>query len=251
MLGHVVRRYLEACGHEVLTCAERFAGGDAAAAFVEAINRLEVQWCVNCIGARPGPGIPPDCLDLVNHQLVSACSEHLRSECGLVHASSDGVFSPLSGRCCWDQEPDAMDVYGNSKRLAEASLRRENDFVIRCSIVGPELGTSRSLMGWLMAQSGEVEGYANQSWNGVTSLEWAKYCNAILRGESESQGRVVQPASLPVVSKYELLRLMVECWGLDLVVRPVTASVVIDRCLVPNVPAISIRALLTKLKSWY
>lgn len=247
MLGHTLCRYLAEAGHEVVTLEERFDGESQA--FVNRINDLGVQWCVNCIGLRQSPEVSPALLDAVNHRLPAACSQNLRPNCGFVHASSDAVFSPLSGRCLWNKPPNAGDAYGRSKRLAEKALQRENDFIIRCSIIGPELGTQRGLHAWLGAQTGEVPGYANHLWNGLTSLEWAKCCDSILRGTCKT-GRIVQPASAPI-SKCELLRSMANCWGWNVSVIPVKANNPVNRHLVPNVPTASIPTLLAELKEWY
>lgn len=249
MLGHTLCRYLAEVGREVLTLEERFDGESPA--FVNRINDLGVQWCVNCIGLRPSSQTSPALLDAVNHRLPAACSQNLRPNCGFVHASSDAVFSRLSGRCLWNKPPDADDAYGVSKGLAEESLQRKNDFIIRCSIVGPEQGTRRGLHAWLSAQTGKVPGYANQIWNGLTSLEWAKCCDSILRGTCKTEGRIIQPAFAPAVSKGELLREMANCWGWPVSVIPAEANNPVTRYLVPNVPTANIQTLLAELKEWH
>lgn len=249
MLGHTLCRYLAEAGHEVLTLKDRFDG--KAEAFVNRINDLGVQWCVNCIGLRQSPQTSPTLLDAVNHRLPAACSQNLLPNCGLIHASSDAVFSPLSGQCLWNKPPNAADAYGTSKRLAEESLQRENDFIIRCSIIGPEQKTQRGLLSWLSAQTGKVSGYTNHLWNGLTSLEWAKCCDSILRGTCKTKQRIIQPAFTPAVSKSQLLQAMANCWGWNVSVIPVKAKNPINRHLVPNVPTSAIQTLLAELKDWY
>ena len=249
MLGHAVCRYLAEVGHEVLTIKERFNGETQA--FVNRINDLNAQWCVNCIGLRPSPQTSPTLLDAVNHRLPAACSQNLRSNCGFVHASSDAVFSRLSGQCLWNKPPNAEDAYGVSKRLAEKALQRKNDFIIRCSIVGPEQKTQRGLHAWLSAQTGKVPGYTNHLWNGLTTLEWAKCCDSILRGTCKTKQRIIQPAFIPAISKSQLLQAMANCWGWNVSVNPVEADHTVSRYLVPNVPTANIRALLAELRDWY
>lgn len=249
MLGHTLCRYLAEVGHEVLTLEDRLDGESQA--FVNRINALSVQWCVNCIGLRQSSKVSPALLDAVNHRLPAACSQNLRSHCGFIHASSDGVFSRLSGGCLWNKPPNAKDAYGVSKALAEKSLQRKNDFIIRCSIIGPEQGTQRGLHAWLSAQTGEVPGYANHLWNGLTSLEWAKCCDSVLRGTCKTKQQIIQPAFMPAISKRELLQAMADCWGWNVSVIPVEAKNHINRHLVPNVPTANIQTLLTELKEWY
>ena len=212
MLGHVVFRYLSEMGHKALTVEDRFIGPERGEEFVAQINRQDPDWCINCIGVRSGSGVPPAQVDAVNHLLPSFCSQYLNENCGFVHASSDAVFSSQAGECSWERKMDPTDLYGQSKRDGELALLRENDLVIRCSIIGPEQGSPRSLMGWLFDQRETVSGFSNQWWNGVTTLEWAKECVALLT-EEDRKDRVLQLASEPIVSKGELLRLIVECWN--------------------------------------
>lgn len=250
MLGHVVLRYLIEAGYEVLTINDRFAEMERSREFVAQINDLAPDWCINCIGIRSGPGVSPDWVDAVNHLLPAACSQYLNPDCGLIHASSDAVFSPSAGDCAWDREMDAADVYGKSKRDAEGALRRANDIVIRCSIVGPEQSPPKSLLGWLCQQEGVVRGFSNQWWNGVTTLEWAKECECRM-ADAQREDRCLQLASEPVVSKGELLRMIVDQWGLSCELRIEEGPAVVRRPLVPNRKPRSIRRLLAELHAWY
>lgn len=250
MLGHVVCRYLAEVGHEVLTLKERFDGESLT--FVNRINALNPQWCVNCISLmRPSPQTSPTLLDAVNHRLPATCSQHLNPNCGLIHPSTDCVFSPLSGPCHWNKLPNAADAYGTSKRLAEKALQRENDFIIRCSIIGPEQKTRRNLHAWLSAQTGKVPGYTNHIWNGLTTLEWAKCCDSILRGTCKTKQRIIQPASSPAISKFQLLQAMANCWEWNISIIPVETNNPVNRYLIPNLPTANIHTLLTELKNWY
>ncbi len=250
MLGHAVCRYLAEAGHEVRTLKERFDG--KAQAFVNRINDLNPQWCVNCIGLiRPSPQTSPTLLDAVNHRLPAACSQHLNPNCGLIHPSTDCVFSPLSGPCLWNKPPNAADAYGTSKRLAEKALQRKNDFIIRCSIIGPEQKTQKNLHAWLSAQTGKVPGYTNYLWNGLTTLEWAKCCDSILRGTCKTKQRIIQPAFTPAISKSQLLQAMANCWEWNVSIIPIKTNNPVNRYLIPNLPTANIQTLLAELKDWY
>ena len=253
MLGHVVTRFLREAGCHVVTIENRFGVGsaDEGGEWLDAVVGAAADWYVNCIGVRPGGGVSERQLDRVNHQLPSLCSRYLPEGSGFIHASSDGVFSPLSGPCAWDRPRDAVDPYGRSKTRAEMSLGRDNDFIIRCSIVGPERSTSRSLLAWLAQQSGPVDGFTNQSWNGITTLAWAKICSEIIQGNQLGEGRILQPASTPTVSKGELLALLTEIWGLSTAVNLVEGAVEVTRFLLPNLPSVPLRDQLAELRLWY
>ena len=251
MLGHVVVRYLTGQGYTVQTVSGRFADAGSNVEFFAEIRRANPVWCVNCIGLRPSPSVPVSELDAVNHRLPEGLSQNLDPGCGLIHASSDAVFASDAGRCTWDSPRTATDPYGASKLEAEASLRRANDWIIRCSIIGPEQGSPKSLFGWFMVQQGVVNGYRNVSWNGITTLQWAKECHAIMRGVDPSGIRVIQPACLPVLSKAKVLDLIRELWGLEVSIERVDALMPTTRWLEPNRPAMVLREQLAELKKWY
>ena len=45
---------------------------------------------------------------------------------------------------------------------------------IRTSVVGPQLKDGSELFHWFMKQNGEIFGYKNAYWSGITTLELAK-----------------------------------------------------------------------------
>ena len=250
MLGHVVARYFGEQGYDVVTVNDRYQGLAEAGPFLDQIVRLKPNWCVNCIGVRPGSSVSDVWLDDVNHLLPAICSRELPEGCGLIHASSDAVFSPDSGLHRWNDAPDATDVYGSSKRAAEEALTRANDVLIRCSIIGPEVGEPRSLLGWLETQTESVNGFKNQIWNGVTTLQWAKECAAIVDAPVLGE-RIIQPAIEPAVTKGELLEQMAQVWGLSCRIRQIEGPETVNRPLVPNRPAYSLPVLLAEMRAWY
>ena len=93
-----------------------------------------------------------------------------------MHASSDGVFRPDVGDRNAVEPGDATDDYGASKCAGERAVLDAGGLVIRCSIVGPEVLEPQSLLGWLLRQEGEIRGFTNHLWNGITTLEWARVC---------------------------------------------------------------------------
>lgn len=252
MLGHVVARYLGELGYEVLTRDERFRDERELNDYVEACCAAGADWWVNCIGVRRPQVASLAELEQINHHLPALCSKRLPRASGFIHASTDGVFLPDAGACDWDRPTDAKDPYGRSKRRAEASLTREQDWVIRTSIVGPELGgPPRSLLGWLMQAPSPVKGFRNQSWNGTTTLQWAKECARVMEGRVDVKGRVVQLSTHPVISKGELLRLLAQAWQLPCEVSLVDAEDSVNRYLVGNVRPSQLSELLAEMKAWY
>ena len=129
-----------------------------------------------------------------NGELPAALSRSLPESCGLIHPSTDGVFSASGAHRAFDETPDASDAYGKSKQRAESALSRPNDMVIRCSIIGLDPpGKSRSLLSWFLNAEGAIEGYSNQMWNGITSLQWARIADGIIDGRRLESPRPIQP----------------------------------------------------------
>ena len=234
MLGHKVAWHLGRIGHEVVRVQTRFEAASTKA-FLNEIHASQPDWCVNCIGTRPGPGTSSKQLFEINSELPEALVHSLPPEVGLVQASTDGVFRPECANRLADETPDATDEYGLSKIRAEKAVLEAKRHVIRCSIIGQELRTHRSLLSWFLAQRCEVTGYTNHLWNGITTLEWAKVCAQVIAHTIPAETRVIQPGITPPISKYDLLRQIAETWGHTILIRPAEASNPVLRSLVPNV----------------
>lgn len=244
MLGHVVARYLEEQGVRVERLAARFAPGQGLE-FVEAVAAAEVSAVVNCIGLARGPA--PELLR-VNAFLPQLLAARLGGRL-LVQPSTDGVFSGAEGPSAVSKRPDAVDPYGLSKRLGEACAALGPTLLLRTSLVGPELGAPRSLLGWLRAQAGTVRGFTDQLWNGVTTLSWAKACHRALKGATPPG--LVHLGTEEGVTKHELLALLAEVFELDVRIEGQASGRPLDRRLVPTETAAPLREQLVELRRWY
>jgi dTDP-4-dehydrorhamnose reductase len=244
MLGHVVVRYLGERGFVVATTEARFSHSDPTP-FAEALASLTFDDIANCVGRKRGS----------EEELFEANAELprwlvTRYQTGLlVHASSDGVFSGRQGPYALEATPDAEDPYGRSKRAAEAALRGRRAVVLRCSIVGPELGRATSLLSWLITQAESVTGYTDHLWNGITTLAWAKLCAAAL--ERRLSPGLHQPACTTAVSKAELLTAVAKQFAATVSIDLSTSGHRVDRRLVPTFDAGPIEEQLRELADWY
>jgi dTDP-4-dehydrorhamnose reductase len=251
MLGTAVARFLKESGHRVQTIANRFSSC-AADEFIDAVQAGTPDWCVNCIGIAPRQELKLELLTDTNSELPAALSRELPTECGLIHASTDGVFRPdRADRRC-DEPTDATDNYGLSKRRAEDALSRPNDFIIRSSLVGIDPpGRPDNLLSWFLGASGDdVSGFANQMWNGITTLQWARFAAELIERRASPPGRILQPAVLPPVSKFDLLNLFGEVWEHPRAVNAAEAPASVTRTLKPNIETPPLREQLLRLKSW-
>jgi dTDP-4-dehydrorhamnose reductase len=175
----------------------------------------------------------------------------MRSDQRLIHASSDCVFSGRRGHYSIADERDADDIYGLSKALGEAAAQSGRCWVIRTSIIGPELRNGWGLMGWFLRQSGEVNGYTNHLWNGITTLEWAGIAWELMTGQLGTEGQLIQAGTWPPMSKCEVLRLIGNAWGLAVKVRPAEAQDAVDRTLLPTLKRPDLEHQLSKMRAWY
>lgn len=154
--------------------------------------------------------------------------------CRVIQIATDCVFSGRDG--CYDEraDHDALDVYGKTKSLGEAYSN--NLTILRCSIIGPELRSHRSLLSWFLdqPQHAVVDGYTNHLWNGITTLHFAKMCRAIIHGTA-TPPRMQHVVPGDDVTKADLLRLFALHYERgDLIIRDTIAAIAVDRRLRTN-----------------
>lgn len=277
MLGHVVSRYLKEIGHEVLTTDERYDYvSKSDERFFDDISRIDPNIIINCIG------LIKQKVDNYNNnncrllELNSVLPLHLCTKFPntvIIHPSTDCIFSglekvngferiPNKGRYYIDDIPDPTDMYGISKALGEIISKYPLAYIIRCSIIGPELDTKYGLLEWFLSQDGTAHGYTNHKWNGITTLEWAKYASEMLLkiiGEKNKEDRlcskIVQPCSSSVHSKAEILHMISDIWKKDIKIIDIPSDTAIDRSLISNISIVwkrnSLYDQLQELYNWY
>jgi dTDP-4-dehydrorhamnose reductase len=112
------------------------------------------------------------------HQLGAAAREH---GARTIHISTDAVFSRRSDEALFENSAcDSADVYGKTKSLGEVIA---DDFLtFRASIVGPDPVHGRGLWEWFRSQpnGATLNGFVNQIWTGVTTLQFARLCRRII-----------------------------------------------------------------------
>jgi dTDP-4-dehydrorhamnose reductase len=250
MLGHVVARHLAQQGCEVVTTPLRYVA-QARDPLVEAVRESECSWVVNAIGRIKQKTDNPADMYLANSLLPIHLGLRLHSGQRLIQAGTDCIFSGKKGNYSIDSQQDAEDVYGLSKSIGEKVVQAGRCWVIRTSIIGPELAGGSGLMGWFLRQSGQVNGYTNHLWNGVTSLDWAKISWELMSNQLKTTGPIIQAGFSPPLSKYDILKLIARIWNRPVEVRAVETAEAIDRTLVPEVVRPELSQQLLELKAWY
>ena len=195
------------------------------------------DWVINAIGITK-PLIHDDNAFEVDRALrINALLPHRLAERAEANGSrvlqiaTDCVYSGQQGFYVESDDHDALDVYGKTKSLGEAYY--SNLHHLRCSIIGPEPKDHKFLLEWFLGQppDGQVNGFTNHRWNGVTTLHFAKLCGGIITKDlTLSHLQHIVPDEL--VTKYQLLQAFAESYGRsDVTISPMEAKVVIDRTL--------------------
>ncbi|ANX12079.1 NAD(P)-dependent oxidoreductase [Fictibacillus arsenicus] len=120
----------------------------------------------------------------------------------LIAISTDCLFSGSKGNYTETSIPDGTSIYARTKTLGEVTTGRH--LTLRTSIVGPEQKNGIGLFQWFMKQKGDIKGYTNVFWNGVTTLELSKAIAASIEQDLIGLYQLTAPK---IISKYELLKL--------------------------------------------
>jgi dTDP-4-dehydrorhamnose reductase len=163
---------------------------------------------------------------LLPHRLARLCE---LVDARLVHISTDCVFSGRKGNYLETDEADAQDLYGRSKLIGEVDY--PHAVTLRTSIIGHELNSAHGLIGWFLAQQGNVKGYTRAIFSGLPTFELARVIRDLVLPRAELHG-LYHVASHPI-SKYDLLQMVNHEYGKGLNIEP-DDHLKIDRSLNAN-----------------
>lgn len=201
MVGHVIKTYFAEQHHDVVIFDDitDFSGLEKiiAQGFFDAV--------INCSAiinqdAEADKAEAVKVNALLPHFLESVTND---TNTVVVHRSTDCIFSGDKGNYTLADWPDATSFYARSKALGE--LINDKDITIRTSLIGPETDNNGTgLFNWFYHQSGEVNGFVNAIWTGLTTIEFAKEIEWLL--VNKKHGLLQLVPEYPI-SKYELLLL--------------------------------------------
>jgi len=230
MLGAYVTKYFSNIGYDVVPVSRKdidIVKVTDKMLMVSAINKGDVV--INCSGLiKQRLGTTEYEFIKVNtmfpHMLAKVCED---KRAKLIHVSTDCCFSGAKGNYDENDLHDAIDIYGRSKSLGEPS----NATVIRTSIIGEENSNFLSLLEWVKQNNNKkILGYTNHFWNGITCLQFAKICKFIIDNNVYWKG-VQHIMSPTIVSKYELINLIIKVYNLNITVTPHVCKDFCDRSL--------------------
>lgn len=174
--------------------------------------RVKPDVVINCVGLikqladanDPLQAIPIN--SLLPHRLARLCDI---AGARLIHVSTDCVFSGSKGNYLESDASDAKDLYGRSKFLGEVDY--PHCITLRTSIIGHELNSAKSLVGWFLAQQGTVKGYTKAIFSGLPTIELAHVIRDVVLPQPALHG-LYHVAAEPI-NKFDLLTLVAQAYG--------------------------------------
>lgn len=240
VVGHVVATYFKEAGHEVIYGIDSNIENSIPFGVDEYHDANHLRSVIE--ENRPDAII--NCTAIVNQAAeddkagaayLNAYLPHLLESLTIgtntivVHRSTDCIFSGAKGQYTLEDIPDGKSFYARTKAVGE--LNNDKDITIRVSLIGPAQDEDDgSLLNWFLRQQGEVKGFANAIWTGLTTLEYAKAIESLLQQKAHG---VFQAAPKDAVSKYELLKLFEKYFPGDRSIIKVDNNRV-DKSLVPD-----------------
>lgn len=199
---------------------------------------LNADLVINCAGARPENSSAARLIHsnaLGPHKLAEAF------RCPIIHISTDCVFAgDRTYNYFVGEKPDPTTMYGRSKLLGEVDASHVTN--IRTSFIGYQHGFFR----WVLDSRGkEIEGWTNAIWSGSTVQEVAKHIVAM---RNNPPGGIQHLSTIGNISKYDLMRFLIDTLDLNVTIRPVTMPM-IWRGLRPTIRMTHVKDLVDDINS--
>ena len=202
------------------------------------INEVNPDFLINCIGIIK-PEINEDNKESIEKAInintyfplkISQLAKNKNFK--YIQIGTDCVFSGGVGDYLEDASQDANDIYGKTKIGGETE--HADKYILRGSIVGPESGDGKSLLNWFLSQSSnKVNGFSDHMWNGITTLNFAKIVDGMIKNNNFNfHTQHVVPKD--EVSKYDLLIYFKKYFEVDVIIEKSNSSNSVNRSLKTN-----------------
>jgi len=170
------------------------------------IKEIKPDYIINCIGVLIKGSIQdPSNAILINSLLPHKLAQFSKTvNAKLIHISTDCVFDGSKGSYIETDNKTAQDTYGLSKSLGE--INDDKNLTLRTSIIGPELKENgEGLFSWFVKQTGEISGFSDSIWGGVTTFILA---DIIIKSINENHTGLIHVTNGHPISKFDLLSLI-------------------------------------------
>jgi dTDP-4-dehydrorhamnose reductase len=282
MLGSAVTKFLASSNHKVIesnTSGTSLISSNPCIKFDISKNSAEellnltsvpIDYIVNCSGVIKHKIDESDVESISNAKRINSDFPRelaiISSESALkiIQIATDCVYSGGSGLYDEESAHDATDIYGVTKSKGEVVF--DNVMFLRCSVIGIEVKSHISLMGWILNQptGSRVNGYLNHLWNGITTLHFAKIVVGIISTNAFKSGTYhVVPSDS--ASKFEIIKMVCKSFAReDILVEKFLTKTAVDRRLTTKFPEvnrdlwlnagydkpISIHEMITEYSNW-
>lgn len=220
--------------------------------FFEEIKNSSPDFIINCIGVIPQKKPQDTEYKLINTDLPIELD---KLGYKIIHPSTDCEFSgniPKDMSYLSTDRMDATDMYGLSKvKATEYILENgKNTKILRTSIIGHENNNSYSLLDWFLSQNGEVRGYSNHLWNGITTLEWAMQAVNLIDNWDDYK-TLTQIGTKDIHSKYDILCIAKDVYNKNILINDFETENTVNKTLVPDIITKPLKEQLEELKQFY
>jgi len=239
MAGHVINEYLSLKDNYIINCIEENEVFDENLIFNKNMVLSDSDYIINCIRCLVEESeLNQTKAILYNSYFPNLLYDYYKnSQTKIIHLSTDCVFSGGKGNYNEDSIHDGFGNYAKTKSLGE--INSDKDIIIRTSYIGPTLeGNNEELFDWFLLQDGEIDGYCNAYWNGITTLELAKGIFRLI--ELDFSG-IYHLVGAKKISKFSLLSLIKEIWQRENIKIKKSYTKRIDRSLIDNQKLISVK----------
>ena len=219
MAGHIITHYLKSINkYNIITIARRNA--NYIIDIEKNLNELydiiieeNADIIINCIGLL----IKDSKKNIKRAIFINTLFPHWlekitkNTKTKIIHLSTDCIFDGTKGNYSETDIPTEKNNYGKTKAAGE--INNTKDLTLRLSIIGTEIKENGTgLLHWFLHQKGEIKGFTNCIWNGITTLELAKVIHYIIKNNISLSG-IYHLVPDFHISKYKLLCLIKKIWN--------------------------------------
>lgn len=211
--------------------------GNYKAKLKKIVNKKD--YIVNCIGIIKPYITENDSESLKNALNINSVFPRMLNSCvkksvKIFQIATDCVYDGIKGEYHENDSHNAKDIYGKSKSLGE--VNSENFYNIRCSIIGNEIKSFKSLLCWFLNQkkNSHIFGFKNHLWNGITTKHFGKVVSILITKKIKIPN-VLHIVPDDIVNKFELLKIFQKKFNrYDLKITKTNADIVVNRTLKSN-----------------
>tara|TARA_Y100000748_G_scaffold252149_1_gene217479 strand:- start:1379 stop:2107 length:729 start_codon:yes stop_codon:yes gene_type:complete len=229
MLGNAVLKYFESQSSKEII-SEVTENRWPTDKFKREILEFKGDFIINCIAKIPNREGSFD----LNYDLPVWLDQN--AKCKLIYPNTD--FEGLN------------DEYGKSKEKISKYLssKGQKTKMLKTSIIGHSQNHKDSLIDWFLTSEGQVFGYTQVFWNGVTTLQWSKECLKLMNSWDDYDVDTV--ISSKKISKFDLLEIIKKVYEkkINILEKP---SVKRDECLEGIIHVPNIKSQLKELRKFY